>query len=95
MPGGDDLLIVDPHIAVASEHINVRARLPVGVCLAAIGIAKREVDARHLLVLQQDADHLAQAEIGAESELADAVAVFVGVTVIPEIALEVGAIAPR
>ena len=64
-------------------------RLPVGVRLAAVGIAEREVHAGHLLVLQQDADHLAQAEVGAERQLADAVAVLVGVAVVPEVVLEI------
>ena len=63
--------------------------------LAAVGIAEREVDAGDLLVLQQDADHLAEAEVGAERELADAIAVGVGVAVVPEVALEIGAIAAR
>ena len=57
------------------------------------GIAEREVDAGDFLVLQQDADHLAEPEVGAERELADAVAVLVGVAVAPEVALEIGALA--
>ena len=77
----------------AREHVDVRARLPVGVRLAAVGIAEREVHARHLLVLQQDADHVAETEVGAERELADAIAVGVGVAVVPEILLQVLALA--
>src|SRR5688500_2919439 len=57
--------------------------------LAAIRIPERDVDPRHLLVLEKDPDHLAQAEIGAERELSDALAVGVGVTVVPEILLQI------
>src|SRR2546430_17343617 len=53
------------------------------------------MDARQLFVLQQDPDHLVQRDVGAEGELADAVAVFVGVAVLPELLLEVGARAMR
>src|SRR5882672_5570635 len=52
------------------------------------------MDARHFLVLEQNANHLAKAEIRSERELADAIAVFVRVAVVPEVALEIGAIAP-
>jgi len=50
------------------------------------------VDAGDLFVLEEDADHALDAEVGAERKLTDAVAVLVGVAVVPELALE---IAPR
>ena len=61
----------------------MRARRPVGARLAAVRIAERDMHARDLFVLQQDADHVAQAEVGAERQFADAVAVLVGVAVAP------------
>ena len=70
-------------------------RFPVGAGLAAVGIAEREVDAGDLLVLQQDADHVAEREVGAEGQLADAVAVLVGVAVAPELLLQLLALALR
>ena len=63
--------------------------------LAAVGIAEREMDARHLLVLQQNPDHFTQAEVRSERQLADAVAVRVGVAVGPEIPLQIGIAARR
>jgi len=51
------------------------------------------VDTGDLLVLQQDADHVGKREVGAERELADAVAVLVGVAVSVELALEIPALA--
>ena len=49
----------------------------------------------NLLVLQQDADHLPQAEVRPEGKLAYPIAVRVGVTVGPEVALEILALALR
>ena len=56
-------------------------------------IAESDVHTRHLLVLEQDADHLAQAEVRAEGELADAIAVRVGMTVGPEVFLKIAPVA--
>ena len=67
----------------------------VGAGLAAVGIAERDVHARHFFVLQQDADHVAEREVGAEGELADAIAVLVGVAVVPELPLELLPLAVR
>src|SRR5690242_2281071 len=80
----DDLVVVDPDVAIAGEYVDVRARLPIGVCLAAVRIAKSEMYAGEFLILEQDADHLRQAQIGAKSEFADPVTVFVGVAIVPE-----------
>src|SRR5439155_13550868 len=49
----DHRLIVDPHIAVAREDVDVRPRRPRGVRLVPVRVAEREVHARYLLVLQQ------------------------------------------
>ena len=71
------------------------ARLPGRAGLAAVGIAEGEVDAGDLLVLQQHADHVLERDVGAEGELADAVAVLVGVAVVPELLLEILTVAVR
>ena len=55
---GYHLIVVDPHVAVAGEHVHVRFGFPVGVCLAAVGIAESDVHAGKFFVLQQHADHL-------------------------------------
>ena len=93
MAFGDDLVVVDPDVAVAGEDVDVRFGFPVGVGLAAVGIAESDVDAGKFFVLKKDADHFGEAEVGAEGEFADAVAIFVGVAVIPEFLLEIFAIA--
>src|SRR5713226_8486696 len=49
--------------------------------------------AGEFFVLKEDADHFGEAEVGAEGELAYAVAVFVGVAVVPEFRFEVFALA--
>src|SRR5262245_34999419 len=85
------LLAVDPDVAVAGEDVDVGARLPRGAGLAAVRIAEREVDAGELLVLQQNADHPLERQIGAERQLADTIAVLVGVRVLPELPFEVAA----
>src|SRR5262245_11101947 len=63
--------------------------------LAAVRIPEREVHAWHFLVLKQNADHFAQSEIRSEGKFADAIAVFVGVAVIPEVAFEISSLAAR
>src|SRR5216684_5006799 len=85
---GDDLVLVDPDVAVAGEDVDVGAGFPVGVGLAAVGVAEGDVHAGEFFVLKEDADHFREAEVGAESELAYAITVFVGVAVVPELLFE-------
>ena len=54
---GDDLIVVDPDVAVAGEDIDVGSGFPVGVGLAAVGIAEGNVDAGEFFVLQQNSNH--------------------------------------
>src|SRR5258708_37887787 len=89
---GDDLVGVDPDVAVAGEDVDVGAGFPVGVGLAAVGVAEGDVHAGEFFVLKEDADHFGEAEVGAESELAYAITVFVGVAVVPELLFEVFAL---
>src|SRR2546430_3105837 len=54
----DDLVVVDPYVAVASKHVNVRLGFPVRVRLAAVGIAEGDMNAREFFILKQNTDHL-------------------------------------
>ena len=56
--------------------------------MGAVGVSEGNVDAGEFLVLQDVADDPIDANVGADGELADAVGVFVGVGVGPEVALE-------
>src|ERR1700686_2349604 len=61
--------------------------------LVAIRITEGDVHAGKFFVLKKIADHLGEAQVGAEGQLADAVAVFVGVAIVPEFLLEILALA--
>ena len=54
----DDLVVVDPNVALAGEDVNVRFGSPIGVGLAAVGISECEVHAGKFIILEQNADHL-------------------------------------
>src|SRR5260370_31500422 len=62
--------------------------LPGGSGVSAVGVAEGYVDAGKFFVLQDVADDALDADVGADGELADAVGVFVGVGVGPEVAFE-------
>src|ERR1700688_3574117 len=61
--------------------------------LVAIRITEGDVHAGKFFVLKKIADHLGEAQVGAEGQLADAVAVFVGVAIVPEFLVEILALA--
>src|ERR1700737_1156322 len=73
----DDLVVFVPRLARAGQHIDVGLRLPVRVRLAAVRIAERQMPAREFFVLQQPSNHFREAQVGAEGQFADAVAIFV------------------
>src|ERR1700730_12269082 len=83
------LVLINPNIALASQHIDVLLGGPVRVGLAAIRIAEGEMHAGKFFVLQKDADHARQSQICAERQFADAVTVLVGVAIFPELLLEI------
>ena len=87
----DHLVFVNPNIALSSEHIDVRLGGPVGVGLAAIRIAEGQMHAGKFFVLQKHADHARQSQICAEGQLPDAVAIFIGVAIFPELLLQIPA----
>lgn len=90
---GDDLVVVDPDVTFAGENIDVRSGFPVGVSLRTVGVAEGEVNAGEFFVLEQNANHFGEAEVGAKGKFADAVGIFVGVAVIPEFISQVFTIA--
>src|ERR1039458_7237821 len=69
-----DLPAVDPDIELAPHHVDMGGGVPIGAGVRAIGIAERDVDSGDLLVLQNIADHVVDADVGADGELAHAVA---------------------
>src|SRR5260370_27866659 len=83
-----DLAPVNPDIELAANHVDVSGRVPVGAGVRAVRIAERNMDARDLLILENVADHIANGNVGADGEFANAVAVFIGVAVIPELLLQ-------
>src|SRR5439155_13582208 len=93
LPSFDDRRVVDPDVTFTREHVDVRARAPRRARLVPVGIAERQVYARHFFILQQNADHVGQADVRAERKLADPVAVAVGMAVRPELVHEISAAA--
>src|SRR5260370_14131862 len=61
--------------------------------MAAGGIAEGDVDAGKFFVLKKNADHFGKTEVGAESEFPDAIAIFIGVAIVPEFVFEIFAFA--
>jgi hypothetical protein len=47
----DDLVVVDPNIAISRKNVDVGAGFPVRVRLTAVRVAKRDVHARKFLIL--------------------------------------------
>src|SRR4051795_1431423 len=88
MPAAHDLALVCPDVKVASYYVDMCRRAPLSPRMRAIRITKGHVNARDLLVLQNVADHFVNREIGSYCKLAHAIAIFVAVCVIPELAFE-------
>jgi hypothetical protein len=78
----------EPDVEAQTDDIDVGAGAPGGAGVFAVGIAKGNVDAGKFFVLQDVADDAGDADVGADGEFADAVGVFVGVSVGPEVLLE-------
>src|SRR5271154_3988151 len=53
----DDLVVVDPDVALAGEDIDVGSGFPVGVGLAAVGIAEGEGHAGEFFVFLEKKNH--------------------------------------
>src|ERR1017187_7443516 len=83
-----DLAAVDPDVELASHDVDMGARVPIGARVRAVRIAESDVNAGNFFVLQDVADDIVHTNVGADGELTDAVAELVGVTVVPELALQ-------
>src|SRR3954454_18301512 len=83
-----DLEIVHPDIEAAADDVNVRGRIPLRTGVLAVRIAKGDVDAGEFFVLKDVTDHVFHADVGADGELADPIAVFVRMGVGPEVLFE-------
>ena len=57
MAFGNNLIAVDPYIAIARQNVDVSFRFPIGVSLASVRIAKGDVHSGEFLILQQNSDH--------------------------------------
>src|SRR6202044_1803798 len=77
-----------PDIELASDHIDMRAGVPLRSGVLTVWVAKSDVNAGELLVLQYLADHVGQFNICANSKLTHAVTIFIRVRVRPEILLQ-------
>src|SRR5215472_6264186 len=80
-----DQLVIDPDVEFPADDVDVSGGVPVGAGMSAVGIAKCDVDAGILLVLQDLSDDVLEIDIGADGKLADAIAVGIGVRVLPEV----------
>src|ERR1035438_2463159 len=83
-----DLAAVDPDVEIAAHDIDVGRRVPVRPGVRAVRIAERDVNAGNLFVLEYVADDVVNGDVGADGEFAHAVAVFVGMTVAPELGFQ-------
>lgn len=48
---GDYLVLIDPDVAVARQHVDMSLGFPIRMGLAAVWIAERDVHAREFLIL--------------------------------------------
>src|SRR5579863_1622937 len=76
LAGPHDLPVIGPDVELRADHVDVRRRIPLRAGVRAVGVSECDVDSGELLVLQNIADHAVQADVGADGELAYAVAVF-------------------
>ena len=80
-----DLLSIHPNVEFAADNINMSGRIPVRPRVEAVRIAESDVYTGIFLVLQNLADYVLEANVGADSELTNAIAILVGVGVLPEV----------
>src|SRR5215510_4344640 len=83
-----NLLIVHPDVELRADDVDVRGGVPRRARVGAVRVAEGNVDPEEFLVLQDVADDVPQLDVRADGELADPVAVGIGVRVLPELALE-------
>src|ERR1700729_1266234 len=77
----------EPDVEIETDYIDVGGRTPLGAGVLAIWIAEGDVDAGEFFILQDVADHVRDADVGADRELAYTIGVFVAMGILPEIVL--------
>src|SRR6476619_4001739 len=75
----------NPDVEAQTHNINVRGRLPRSAGVVSVRIAERDMDAGKFFVLKNIANHAVYANVGANSELAHAIGILIGVRVSPEL----------
>src|ERR1700745_923865 len=86
---GYNLILVNPYVAITGQNVDVRFRFPVGMGLASVRIAKGDVYSGKFFILQQNSDHFRQAKVCSERQLAYAVAVLVGMAILPKFLFQI------
>src|SRR5262245_56980235 len=71
------LLTIEPDIEIASDTVDMRFGSPVCAGVFCVRMTKSNVDAGNFFILQNMTDDVAASGVRADSELADAVAVFI------------------
>jgi hypothetical protein len=88
---GDDIAAgagFEPDVELQAHDIDVGSGTPWGASVLAVRIAEGDVDAGEFFILQDVADDVIDTEVGADGEFANAVGVFVGMGVGPEVGFE-------
>src|SRR5664280_3586016 len=80
-----DLLAVNPDIEVRAHHVNVGAGIPLRASVRAVGVSESNVQAGKFLVLQDLPDDVLEFKVRSDGELADEMAILVGVGIGPEL----------
>src|SRR5258706_1207453 len=83
-----DLLVIHPDVELPSHYIDMGRRIPLRAGMRAIRISERNMHSRILFILQNLPNHFLQINVRADGKLAHAVAVLVGVSVLPEVVFQ-------
>src|ERR1700693_3632567 len=85
LPIPHNLLFIHPDIKLPPHHIDMRRRIPLRARMRSVRISKRNMHARIFLILQNLPDHIFQIDVRSNGKLTHAIAVFIGVRVLPAI----------
>src|SRR5882672_4905851 len=88
LPIPHDLLVIHPDVKLPSHYIDMSRRIPFRPGVCPVWIPKRNMHAGILLILENLPNHFFQINVRPDRKLADAVAVLIGVRVLPEVVLQ-------
>src|SRR3954452_22670821 len=77
LPVRHHLVFIEPDVEVSADAIDVRLGNPVLTRVLRVGMTEGDVNAGNFFVLENVADHVRAGRVGADRELAHAVAVFI------------------